>query len=64
MRYEHPGPECPSCGLVMRVLYVPWPYTGEWMVYEHPKFCPACGARMNEGRYDSKEGAWPTSNCL
>lgn len=55
MRYEHPGPECPSCGMVMRVLHVPWPYTGEWEIYEHPQFCSRCGTRLPDaGRMDGK----------
>ena len=38
---------CPKCGGVFKVLQVPWPYTGEWMRYEHPRFCPMCGRRLH-----------------
>ena len=55
MKYEHVGAECPSCGLVMRVLYVPWPYTGEWMIYERPQFCPKCGHDMKEAYRDRSQ---------
>ena len=59
MKYEHMRTECPYCGFVMKVLYVPWPYTGEWLVYEHPRYCSHCGARLpDSGRYDAKEDAW------
>lgn len=55
MKYALDGTYCPNCGLVFKVLQVPWPHTGEWMPYKHPKRCPECGEIL-EGESNARKG--------
>ena len=45
MKWTLDAQECPKCGVVFKVLQVPWPYTGEYKRVDAPR-CPWCGNQI------------------